>query len=213
MTRYCKLVGFYRRYLVDSDLAGFLDRVRHHYSMTTLHRLLHGASSETRRSAVLALGWLGGMESQLELGPHLRDKDRGVRLLTFSLLPEVWLRSSGGHARDAVLRMRWLNGSGQFEAAGELGDELHLGFPMYDEALVQRAMASYGKGRIDSATADLRMVLDRNPFHFEAAIGLGHCYRSIFDQRRALRCYRVAVRICPELQRVRLEAHWLEKEE
>jgi tetratricopeptide (TPR) repeat protein len=200
-----ELLRHYRSYLARPDLTQFLDRVNRRYTVNTLHQLLRQGTAEVRRAAVLYLGWMSGRESQDALGLRLRDRDRGVRLLSYCLLPDVWLRACGAAARECALRIRWLNSVGRHAEAHRMADSLRRDQPEFDEAWIQRGLASHAEGDTRAAMRDLRRVLDRNPFHFEAAIGLGHCFRALQLNRRALAAYQQALTICPELQQARIE--------
>ncbi|MGL6196206.1 MAG: hypothetical protein ACRC2T_15425, partial [Thermoguttaceae bacterium] len=46
-------------------------------------------------------------------------------------------------------------------------------------------------------------TLELNPFHFGAAIGMGHAFMQIRDSNAALECFDIAVKINPNLMHIR----------
>jgi len=83
--------------------------------------------------------------------------------------------------------------------------------PEFAEAFNQRAIIYFRLGQWDKAIADCTHVLKLNPYHFGAASGLAQCYLKQKKLRAALRAYRRAFRINPNLEGVQQVIESLER--
>jgi len=75
--------------------------------------------------------------------------------------------------------------------------------PHYVEARNQRAIALFALNKFVECIEDSRMTLELNPYHFGAAIGMGHAYLQLRDQSSAIECFQQALFINPNLESVR----------
>ena len=81
----------------------------------------------------------------------------------------------------------------------------------YAEAYNQRAVLYYRMGNFQKAIVDLQQVLKLNPHHFGAAAGMGQCYVRLRKPRAALRAFKSAYRINPNLDDVKEAIQSLEE--
>jgi tetratricopeptide (TPR) repeat protein len=206
-----KLARYYHDYLVDQDSAAFIRRVNKLYLPGTLERLAANPMREIRRAAVLALGFLGGYESNAVLGRALQDEDRGVRLAAENGIRAVWCRDGNESQQQMLAAVIRLNSTQQFKEAAQRASDLIEQAPAFAEAWNQRAIAYYSLGEYHHAIRDCREALEINPYHFGAAAGMGQCYVHLNDQRSALECFRRALRLNPNLEGVRANVVHLER--
>jgi tetratricopeptide (TPR) repeat protein len=75
--------------------------------------------------------------------------------------------------------------------------------PTFAEAFNQRAILHFRTGNYAKSILDCEKTLRLNPYHFGAACGLAQCFMKQKKLRAALRCYRRALRINPNLENVR----------
>jgi Tfp pilus assembly protein PilF len=75
----------------------------------------------------------------------------------------------------------------------------------------QRAIAYFRLGDMAKALADCERVLRLNPYHFGAASGMAQCFMKQKKLRAALRMYRRANRINPNLDGVKQVIDSLER--
>jgi tetratricopeptide (TPR) repeat protein len=178
----------------------FRRQVRRWYNEATLCRLLDSNHAESRRAAVVALSLIGGMAANTTLAAHLTDNDRQVRQLASDALWAVWFRGeneSQGRKLQAVL-----NQANPRNALRGL-DALLRETSDYAEAYNQRAVLYYRLGEYQKAIQDCERVLRLNPHHFGAAAGMAQCYVRLKKPRAALRAFRNAYRINPNLDDVK----------
>ena len=209
--RYPLLDKLYQQYLTDEHSADFIQWVSRSYSTGSLERLARNGQPNTRRAAVLALGFLGDFSVNETIGRALNDNDRGVRMLADHGIRSVWTRQ-GTQAEQAKVNQMyaWSSQNRNIDVI-EGATILIEGNPYLAEAWNHRAIAFSAEGQYESAIEDCKETLNCNRFHFPAAIGLGHCCLQLDDQGAALDGFRLALRINPDLEGVRQHVMHLEK--
>jgi tetratricopeptide (TPR) repeat protein len=205
------LEQLYRNYLVDQDSASFVRSVAARYTIGTLQRVALCGGREARRAAVLALGFLGGYESNSVLGRALHDEDRGVRIAAENGIRSLWCRDGTDSQRQLLGIVIRLIAAQRFSDAVARATELIGAAPTFAEAWNQRAIALYSLGRYDDSIRDCRQTLELNPYHYGAAAGLGQCYLQLGDMAAALEAFRHALRLNPNLEGVRANVAHLER--
>jgi tetratricopeptide (TPR) repeat protein len=191
------LVGYYDAFLRDHDIDAFRDSVSARYNEGTLSRALQAGDLRTRRAAVLALGLVGGIDSNVVVARALRDPDQAVRSLADNALWAIWFRADSPENNATLERVRELIQRQRFEQACELATRLIDRAPGFAEAYNQRAIAHFVLGRFEESAADCRRVLERNPYHFGALSGLAECYLRLDRRPEALKTLRRALRLQP----------------
>lgn len=200
----------------DPDLlhAGMMDamrefraEIRAKYTEGTLQRLLKADDDKTRRAAALAFGLVGTMRSNAVLAAALHDPDPLVRKLAADSLWEVWFRAGSDRENARLREAMQLPDHLQAMAAF---DELVRDAPEFAEAVNQRAILRFRRGEYAKSAADCEAVLKLNPHHFGAAAGLGQCGLRMNRPAMALRAFRRALEIYPDLDGVRETVRELE---
>ncbi len=214
--RTAKLVSAYRRYLMTADTPRFANEVASCYSVSTLTRLLNDGGIELRRAAALSLGVLGDRESIENLGRHLGDADRGVRMAADDSFRGLLIRDSAPTHQHQLLQVMHLNDGGEFAAALSPALILADQAPAYAEAHHQLAICWQGLDELFAAESAYRACLWQCRFHYPAWVGFAHCRLKCtepteYDLRVGLSALQRAVSICPDLESARLEARILER--
>jgi tetratricopeptide (TPR) repeat protein len=185
-------------------LAKFKRSVEARYNEASLERLLSSPSPEVRQAAILGLGLTATIAVNAALAKCLRDEDSTARRLASDALWSIWQRA------DAPENNRELQRLMQLVASDTKHEEVRAGFealirksPRFAEAYNQRAVFYFQRGDYANAIADCEKALRLNPCHFGAASGMGQCYMRQKKLRAALRVFRRAHRINPNLDSVR----------
>lgn len=206
-----RLTIWYQEYLKDQQSAAFIQNVARRYTMGTLERLAMHARAETRRAAVLALGFLGDFAVNPTLGAALDDADRTVRMLAENSIRTIWRRDGGPADRERLSRVIRFNLSERYEDAIREATELVSVAPAFAEAWNQRAIAHYSLGKYSASIQDCHQTLELNPFHFDAAAGMGQCYLQLGEARAALDALRRALGLNAGLDGIRAGVEQLER--
>ncbi|MEM7455848.1 MAG: tetratricopeptide repeat protein [Planctomycetota bacterium] len=201
----------YQRYLNDEDSARFIQSVSERYTIGSLKRLCRFGQINSRRSATLALGFLGDFAVNESMGRSLQDDDRGVRLLADHGIRQIWTRQGAPALQAGVRRLYRLVIQNRLEDAIEDATRLIAYDPTLGEAWNQRAIAFCALGEFEAAAEDCRETLNCNRYHFPAAMGMGHCMLQMDDAVSALECFRLALSINPDLEGVRNHIFQIER--
>jgi tetratricopeptide (TPR) repeat protein len=188
-------------------LEAFKARVSERYGEGTLQRLLHSPDIHAKRAAVAALGLVGTMESNKPLARMLHDADRIVRQTASEALWSMWFRGDGPENSEELQRIVRMNNAPK---ALQALNGLIQTAPRFAEAYNQRAILYFRTGEYQRSIADCEVVLKLNPFHFGAQAGMAQCYMKVRKPRAALRAFRHALRIHPDLEGVEATIRALE---
>ncbi len=174
----------------------FRDAVARAYTEGTLQRLLTADAVKARRAAALAVGLTGTRASVPATAAALRDDDSLVRHFATDALWELWFRDGtddqNQRLQDAARE------PDAAKARAEL-DALLREAPEFAEVHNQRAIWFFKRGEFARAAEDCETVLRLNPHHFGAAAGMGQCLLKLNRPRAALRAFRRALDINPNL--------------
>ncbi len=193
-------------------LTKFKRSVEARYTEATLERLLYAPLAEVRQAAVLAMGLTGTIRVNASVSARLRDEDAVVRHLAADALWSIWQRGDKPEHNQELQRLV------HRIAAEADAAEILAGFealirkaPRFAEAYNQRAVFHFHRGDYAKAIIDCEKALRLNPYHYGAASGMGQCYMKQKKLRAALRIYRRANRINPNLDSVRETIQSLER--
>ena len=193
-------------------LAKFKRAVAARYNESTLERLLYAHHPDVRQAATLALGLLGSIRCNSSVAHRLRDEDATVRQLAADALWSIWFRADSAENNQELQRLM------ELAANDGNSEEILAGFealirkaPRFAEVYNQRAIFHFQRGDYARAISDCERVLRINPYHFGAASGMGQCFMKQKKLRAALRIYRRANRINPNLDGVREVIQSLER--
>lgn len=184
---------------VRDGLENFGRLVQQYYTEATLGRLLTSGDPVCRRAAVVALGLVGTMAVNGSVASLLQDRDRLVRYLASDALWAIWSRGYS-EQYNAELQKLLRQKDPRTKLAGL--DSLVRKASDFAEAYNQRAILYYRLGKFRKAIADCEKVIRLNPHHFGAAAGMAQCYLKLNKPRAALRSFRVALAINPNLDDV-----------
>ena len=182
------------------------------YNEATLERLLGSSDPEVRRAALLGLSLVGTMAVNLPLGSRLHDEDPQVCEMAADALWSIWFRADTAENNRELQRLMRL------DVTPETADEVLAGFtalirkaPRFAEAYNQRGLVQFRLDEYGRSVLDCEKTLRLNPVHFGAAGGMATCFMRQRKLRAALRCYRRAYRINPNLDGVPQAIESIEK--
>jgi tetratricopeptide (TPR) repeat protein len=181
---------------MNAALARFRKQVETRYTEGSLQRLLDSPDRDARRAAVLALGMMGTMRANADLAARLRDGDDLVRRLAADALWSIWYRADSDENNKELQRLMEVNNP---ERAIAGLTELIKKAPTFAEAYNQRAIRYYQQMEFKKSLADCEKVLQLNPYHFGAQSGLAQCHLHLRQPVEALKAYRKAHKLNPNL--------------
>jgi tetratricopeptide (TPR) repeat protein len=202
----------YEKYLHHEQTAQFIRAVSQRYLPSTLCRLAAYGSHVSRRAAVMALTFLGDYSHNAVLGRALQDRDRGVRMLADNGIRGLWRRDGNIRQQaDLGVIVRLVNAEAYHDAV-DLATDLLDEAAWFAEVWNQRGIAHFALRQFEDAANDCHQTLELNPYHFGAAVGIGHCYLEMDDPLAALESFRRALHLNPGLEDVRAQVNVLQKQ-
>jgi tetratricopeptide (TPR) repeat protein len=191
------LLDYYEEFLESRDPDQFSQKVLARYNESTLIKLLESTKPETRRAAVLALGYVGGPKANAAVGDCMRDEDLFVRSFSENALWGIWFRSSNADNNRELSAIRNLVSEERIEEALKRVNKLIETAPDFAEAWNQRAIIHFTQGELDQSIADCREVIKRNPYHYGALSGMGQCLIRTGRLNDALKTFTDLLKIQP----------------
>ncbi|HEU0257860.1 MAG TPA: tetratricopeptide repeat protein [Burkholderiales bacterium] len=172
---------------------------------------LASPDAATRAEAVVWLANRGGMEDALLLHERLRDESSFVRGFAEQGLWLLWSRSGNAEIdRLMALGSQAMQAGRHSEAIGVFSRIIETK-PEFAEGWNRRATVYYLAGQYDKSIADCHEVLKRNPRHFGALSGMGQIHVQLEDYENALRWYRRALEVNPNMLGVEMNIRLLEE--
>ncbi|MGL4942345.1 MAG: tetratricopeptide repeat protein [Thermoguttaceae bacterium] len=205
-----RLAHLYTAYCEHHQTKEFIDGVLEHYTEAALVRLGSSRCVTSRRGAALALGFVGSFQANSTLGRLLVDDDKQVAILAESSIKSVWTRGGTLQERQELCRMMQEISNGDYAEAVRLGNNLLERTPHFAEVRNQRAIALFALQQYEDAVRDCSIVLEDNPFHFGAAVGMGHAYLQLGEYGIALFAFHHALKINPRLTQVEKQIAMIE---
>lgn len=184
------------------DPAKFARRIRERYTEGTLQRLLMHSQPRVREAAVVALRLIGTMDSNSALANGLHDECIEVQELAEAAMWAIWFRADSELNNRELQRLTRLINDREYGKALTGLNALIARAPTFAEAFNQRAILYWQWSEHKRSLADCEEVIRLNPFHFGAQAGLGQCYLQLRKHTEALKAFRVALLIHPNLQGV-----------
>ena len=166
---------------------------------------------EARRAAAARLGEVGLMVDAPVLVRALRDRDEATREISENAIWAVWGRSGDGEIDALYQQGIEQMSSGPAEDAIATFSRIIRRKPQFAEGWNKRATLYYSIGEYAKSLRDCDEVIKRNPLHFGALAGYGLIYTQLDQPERALRYFKRALRINPNMQGVMRNIELLQK--
>ncbi len=174
----------------------FLNLARARYMEGTLLRLLETGDVRARRAALLALGKIGGMDANDAAAARLQDEDAEVRQLAAEALWGLWFRADSDENNQELQRL--VRQRDRDRALAGLNQLIEKA-PRFAEAYNQRAVVFFRMKQFERSIADCEKALQLNPCHFGALAGMAQCFVQQRKPRAALKAFRAALDVNPNL--------------
>jgi tetratricopeptide (TPR) repeat protein len=172
---------------------------------------LKNADTATRAEGVVWIANRGTVADAPLLHERLRDESALVRNFAEQGLWLLWTRS-GDAAIDALMaKATEAMQAGRYQEAIKLLDQIVTKKPDFAEGWNRRATVYYLAGELRKSIADCDQVLQRNPGHFGALSGLGQIYLQLQDEETALKWFRRALEVNPNMLSVEMNVRMLEE--
>lgn len=194
------ILAYFEEMQATGDVGEFAQRVSQHYLEGTLQRLLVNRHPRIREAALTALRLVGTMASNTCVAGRLRDPVRPLRELAESALWAIWFRGDDPAQSQELQQLTRLLAERDYATAIKGLDSLIRRAPRFAEAYNQRAIAYWKSNEFRKAVQDCERTVRLNPCHFGALSGMAQCYLSLNRPVEALRAFRQAHRINPNME-------------
>jgi tetratricopeptide (TPR) repeat protein len=172
---------------------------------------LKNADTATRAEAVVWIANRGSMADAPLLHERLRDESAFVRSFAEQGLWLLWTRSGDPAIDELMAQATEAMQSGRHAEAIKILDQVVKKKPDFAEGWNRRATVHYLAGDLQKSIADCDQVLKRNPGHFGALSGLGQIYLQLEDEEAALKWFRRALEVNPNMLSVEINIKMLEE--
>jgi tetratricopeptide (TPR) repeat protein len=172
---------------------------------------LASTDAATRAEAVVWIANRGAMTDAALLHERLRDESPFVRGFAEQGLWLLWSRSGDAGIDQLMARASEDMQAGRHEEAITTLTEVVKKKPEFAEGWNRRATVYYLAGEFKKSIADCDEVLKRNPHHFGALSGLGQIHFQLEDYPSALKWYRRALEVNPNMVGVEMNIKMIEE--
>jgi len=172
---------------------------------------LKSTDAATRAEAVVWIANRGTMADAPLLQERLRDESAFVRSFAEQGLWLLWARSGDAAIDGLMAQATEAMQSGRHAEAIKILDQVVKRKPEFAEGWNRRATVHYLAGDLKKSIADCDEVLKRNPGHFGALSGLGQIYLQLEDEEAALKWFRRALEVNPNMLSVEMNIKMLEE--
>ena len=172
---------------------------------------LKNTDTATRAEAVVWIANRGTMADAPLLQERLRDESAFVRNFAEQGLWLLWTRSGDAAIDELMAQATEAMQSGRHADAISILDQVVKKKPDFAEGWNRRATVHYLAGDLKKSIADCDQVLKRNPGHFGALSGLGQIYLQLEDEETALKWFRRALEVNPNMLGVEMNIKMLEE--
>lgn len=190
-------VELVRPILETGDLELLARHIHREWPNSKLRQLLFSRCEDAVKVSLFCLSLSGTMEDCSSITGLLQHRDSFIRNLAENTMWSIWFRAGGPHANCRLRRAVHLAAETRLREAGRGLGRLIDDYPEFAEAYHQRAIVYFLLGRYARARRNLIETLRRNPMHFAALAGLGHCYAAEGKWVKALSWYKRAARLHP----------------
>jgi len=172
---------------------------------------LKNADTATRAEAVVWIANRGSMADAPLLHERLRDESAFVRGFAEQGLWLLWTRSGDAQIDGLMAQATEEMQAARYGEAIKLLNQVVEKKPAFAEGWNRRATVYYLAGELQRSIADCDEVLKRNPGHFGALSGLGQIYLQLDDEESALKWFRRALEVNPNMLGVEMNIKMLEE--
>ena len=172
---------------------------------------LKNADTATRAEAVVWIANRGSMADAPLLHERLRDESAFVRSFAEQGLWLLWTRSGDAQIDGLMAQATEEMQAARYGEAIKLLNRVVEKKPAFAEGWNRRATVYYLAGELQRSIADCDEVLKRNPGHFGALSGLGQIYLQLDDEESALKWFRRALEVNPNMLGVEMNIKMLEE--
>ena len=172
---------------------------------------LKNADTATRAEAVVWIANRGSMADAPLLHERLRDESAFVRSFAEQGLWLLWTRSGDAQIDGLMAQATEEMQAARYGEAIKLLNQVVEKKPAFAEGWNRRATVYYLAGELQKSIADCNEVLKRNPGHFGALSGLGQIYLQLDDEESALKWFRRALEVNPNMLSVEMNIKMLEE--
>lgn len=172
---------------------------------------LKNADAATRAEAVVWIANRGAMSDAPLLHERLRDESSFVRNFAEQGLWLLWTRSGDSAIDELMARASEEMQAGRYSQAISIVTDVIKRKPEFAEGWNRRATVYYLDGQFEKSIADCHEVLKRNPHHFGALSGMGQIYFQLEDWGNALKWYRRALEVNPNMLGVEMNIRLIEE--
>jgi len=172
---------------------------------------LKNADTATRAEAVVWIANRGSMADAPLLHERLRDESAFVRGFAEQGLWLLWTRSGDAQIDGLMAQATEEMQAARYGEAIKLLNQVIEKKPAFAEGWNRRATVYYLAGELQKSIADCNEVLKRNPGHFGALSGMGQIYLQLDDEESALKWFRRALEVNPNMLSVEMNIKMLEE--
>jgi tetratricopeptide (TPR) repeat protein len=172
---------------------------------------LKNTDTATRAEAVVWIANRGTMADAPLLHERLLDESAFVRSFAEQGLWLLWTRSGDAGIDQLMAQATEDMQAGRHQEAIQILSRVIEKKPEFAEAWNRRATVYYLAGEFRKSLADCDQVLKRNPRHFGALSGLGQIYLQLDDEESALKWFRRALEMNPNMLSVEMNIKMLEE--
>lgn len=172
---------------------------------------LKNADTATRAEAVVWIANRGSMADAPLLHERLRDESAFVRGFAEQGLWLLWTRSGDARIDGLMAQATEEMQAARYGEAIKLLNQVIEKKPAFAEGWNRRATVYYLAGELQKSIADCNEVLKRNPGHFGALSGMGQIYLQLDDEESALKWFRRALEVNPNMLSVEMNIKMLEE--
>jgi len=194
------IIEFFDELNTSGNLTRYARQVSQSYLEGTLQRLIAHADPKVREAVLVALRLVGTMASNSCVASRLRDHSAHLREVAEGALWAIWFRGDRSEHGHELQRLTRLLADKEYSRALKGLDALIKRAPRFAEAYNQRAILYWKWTEYRRSIADCERAVKLNPCHFGALSGMAQCYLHLKRPVEALRCFRQALRINPNME-------------
>jgi len=182
------------------DAPALAQAVKNRWRTREIISLLHHDDADVRRTAAIAVGFVGDLSCVGALTRALHDDDWQVSELAENALWSIWFRSGAPATSEPFCQGVSLMAEEDYAGAIRCFHQAMRIDPNFAEAHNQCAIAHFLLSQWKESVTCSRRAIQLVPSHFGAFASLGHTYVELENLEKAVQCYHRALRINPRLQ-------------